>query len=160
REGLVAAGQNAFPASDLDLLGAVDWLFPKGMDHHTLMTGFRPLNAVMQKVVRQLSGLGTLPDAPAADFPDVRERSVDVTVTGGGPAGLAAATAAARGGARVLLIDENDVLGGSLLCDPRFGPDEAARRAAAAKDAGVELLPSASVLSYYPDEDLLAVVQP
>ena len=38
-EGQVLRGQNAFPASDLDVLGAVDWLFPEGMDHHTLMTG-------------------------------------------------------------------------------------------------------------------------
>jgi sarcosine oxidase subunit alpha len=163
RDGLVAAGQNAFPASDLDVLGAVDWLFPKGMDHHTLMiglSGIRPLNAVMQKVVRQLSGLGTLPDRPAADLPPVTERAVDLAVIGGGPAGLAAATAAARAGARVVLLDEDEHFGGSLLCQPGAGPAEAARRAAEAAAAGVELVPSAALLAAYPDEELLAVATP
>jgi sarcosine oxidase subunit alpha len=47
RDGLVARGQNAFPASDLDVLGAVDWMFPKGMDHHTLMTRFTIFDPVM-----------------------------------------------------------------------------------------------------------------
>lgn len=39
-------------------------------------------------------------------------RSVDCMVVGGGPAGLAAARAAARHGVRVLLVDENPQLGG------------------------------------------------
>ncbi len=41
-------------------------------------------------------------------------RDVDVAVVGGGPAGLAAAAAAARYGAQVLLIDRNPQLGGIL----------------------------------------------
>jgi len=40
--------------------------------------------------------------------------TVDVAVIGGGPAGLAAAAAAARAGANVLLIDRNPQLGGIL----------------------------------------------
>jgi len=160
RDGLVARGQNAFPASDLDVLGAVDWLFPKGMDHHTLMTSFKPLNAVMQKVVRQLSGLGTLPDKPSADMPEVVRRTVELAVVGGGPAGLAAATAAARAGLQVLCIDEQDDFGGSLLCQPGAGPDEGRRRAAEARAAGVELLAPAAVLAFYPEENLLAVAMP
>lgn len=38
----------------------------------------------------------------------------DVVVTGGGPAGIAAAIAAARNGARTLLIEQNGYLGGNL----------------------------------------------
>src|SRR5205807_392129 len=41
----------------------------------------------------------------------------DVLVVGGGPAGLASATAAASAGARVILCDEQNELGGSLLAD-------------------------------------------
>jgi len=39
----------------------------------------------------------------------------DVLVVGGGPAGLAAAREAVRSGARVILIDDQPELGGSLL---------------------------------------------
>jgi NADPH-dependent 2,4-dienoyl-CoA reductase/sulfur reductase-like enzyme len=40
--------------------------------------------------------------------------SYDVTVIGGGPAGMAAAVAAADGGARVALVEREDQLGGIL----------------------------------------------
>jgi sarcosine oxidase, subunit alpha len=42
-------------------------------------------------------------------------RPVDIAVVGGGPAGLCAAIAASRLGARVVLIDDNDRLGGQLV---------------------------------------------
>lgn len=167
-EGLVASSQNALPSSELDVLGAVDWLFPKGMDHHTLMTGSKLMNSVMQKVVRQLSGLGKIPDRPPPEsYPEVTERDVDVLVVGGGPAGLAAADAAASEGARTLLVDEDPTPGGSLLCHPAFGPTEGARRADAARQAGAELLPSATAVAYFPEDKnaqgtlgLLAVATP
>ena len=38
----------------------------------------------------------------------------DIAVIGGGPAGLAAAITAARGGKRVLLVDKNGYLGGNM----------------------------------------------
>ncbi|MFN8113076.1 MAG: NAD(P)/FAD-dependent oxidoreductase [Solirubrobacterales bacterium] len=43
----------------------------------------------------------------------------DLVVVGGGPAGLAAATAASDAGASTLLVDENDRLGGQYLRQPR-----------------------------------------
>ena len=43
----------------------------------------------------------------------------DMLVVGGGPAGLAAASAAAATGARVILCDEQAELGGSLLDEPK-----------------------------------------
>jgi sarcosine oxidase subunit alpha len=160
-DGHETAGQNAYPSSDIDVLGIVDWMFKKGMDHHTLMTGSKVLNSVMQKVVRQLSGLGELPGKFTTELPEPESITADVCVVGAGPAGLAAATAAARAGARVVCVDEADEPGGSLLVDPRFGPDEAARRAEAARKAGVDLRKQASTVSYFgEDEQLLAVATP
>lgn len=62
-----------------------------------------------------LSGLGKLD--PAEDHAEYDKKYVhtDVLVVGGGPAGLAAARQAVRAGARVILIDDQPELGGSLL---------------------------------------------
>lgn len=49
---------------------------------------------------------------PARSVPVVAD--VDVLVAGGGPAGFVAAVAAARTGARTLLVESNGVLGGNL----------------------------------------------
>ncbi|GAB3161829.1 sarcosine oxidase subunit alpha family protein [Myceligenerans halotolerans] len=64
---------------------------------------------------RTLSGLGHLDPAPDPAEYDKRFVHTDVLVIGAGPAGLAAAAAAATGGARVILLDEQAELGGSLL---------------------------------------------
>lgn len=153
-EGLSIEGQNAYPSPDMDVLGAVDWLFPDGMNHHTLMTGSRLLNQVVSKVVRQLSGLGTLPEAPgdARPIPPCEEIDVDVLVVGAGPAGLAAAEAAAAAGARTLVCDEQDRAGGSLLADPRHGQADADRRADAARRAGARTLLRTTAVGYYPED--------
>ncbi|MBI4512351.1 MAG: (2Fe-2S)-binding protein [Deltaproteobacteria bacterium] len=162
REGLVVEGQNAFPASDLDVLSAMDWLFPQGMNHHTLMTGSKILNRVMQKFVRQLSGLGKAPERRGTALHEVRSQHVDVAVIGAGPAGLSAARAAAEQGASVLCVDEQALSGGSLLCDPRFGREEAERLAEAARNAGARFLTRSPVIAWFPEEDngLLAVATP
>lgn len=151
-EGLDIEGQNAYPSQKLDVLSAVDWLFPRGMDHHTMMTGSRVLSAVTQKLVRQLSGLGTLPDQIAATAEDAAIVTPDVCVVGGGPAGLAAATEAATTGARVVLIDEMPEPGGSLRADPRYGPEACAERTRRALASGAEILASAQAIGFFPED--------
>ena len=151
RPGPAVEGPNAYPSPGMDVLGAVDWLFPGGMNHHTLMTGSRLLNQVASKVVRQLSGLGTLPAREIA-CAAAEELALDVLVVGGGPAGLAAAEAAAAAGARTLLCDEQRELGGSMLADPRTGPAEAGRRAEAARAAGARLEAGTTAIGYFPED--------
>lgn len=168
RPGMSVVGQNSYPAPDFDVLEAVDWMFPRGMNHHTLMTGSSVLSAVTNKLVRQLSGLGQLPDRQPARstdqpseqvsglrpdrIPPATREAPDVLVIGAGPAGLAAATQAARMGARTVLIDEQTRAGGSLLWDPRHGPERADARTQDAARAGVDIRLSSTAVGYYGDE--------
>jgi sarcosine oxidase subunit alpha len=153
REGLVVERQNAFPSGGFDMLAAADFFFAKGMDHHTMFTSPRALNAVMQKVVRQLGGLGRLPDERRlGELPQAVVRRVGAVVVGGGPAGLAAATALAKSGRQTLLLDEGDRVGGSYLSHPAFGLAAADRAANEARLAGVEICASSGAISWYPED--------
>ncbi|MFI9385053.1 2Fe-2S iron-sulfur cluster-binding protein [Kutzneria sp. NPDC052558] len=67
-----------------------------------------------------LRGRGRLTDTPDNTRYDKRNAHCDVLVIGGGPAGLAAALAAGRTGARTILVDEQRELGGSLLTENRL----------------------------------------
>jgi sarcosine oxidase, subunit alpha len=66
-------------------------------------------------VARSLAGKGQLGEEPDGSRYDKKWAHCDVLVVGGGPAGLAAAHAAAVTGARVILADERPELGGDLL---------------------------------------------
>jgi sarcosine oxidase subunit alpha len=156
RDGLACQRQNAFPSADVDLLAAADWLFPTGMDHHTMMTGSRAGNAMFLKLVREMGGSGTLPDPTAADEPaTLEDLQADVCIVGGGPAGLAAARAVAEAtpAARVVLFDEQATPGGSLLAEPA-GQAQARAMADAARAAGAKLLAQATAIAYYPEDTL------
>jgi sarcosine oxidase subunit alpha len=150
--GAEVHGQNAFPSAEVDLLGAVDFVFSRGFDHHTLMTGSSVLNKLANKVVRQLSGLGKLPDQVATELPAVEQRSVDVCVIGAGPAGLAAATACARAGRATLLVDDQLRPGGSFRADPRTGRSLADAQLRSATAAGVSLVTRATAIGVFPED--------
>ena len=99
----------------------------------------------------------------SADTPriavDKRYAHPDVMVAGGGPAGLAAAVAAAQAGARVMLVEEEHRLGGHL----RWGgaADLAALaelRDLVAATSGIEVHVNAVVAGRY-DDNWIAVVQ-
>lgn len=95
-------------------------------------------------------------------------RSVEIAVIGAGPAGLAAAIAAAKQGAKVLVLDRNDRLGGQLIKQTHcfFGSERehagtrgyriGALLEEEARGAGVEILTEASVLGHYSDGVLTA----
>lgn len=65
-----------------------------------------------------LSGVGDLDPADDTSVYDKTYVHADVLVVGAGPAGLTAARTAAATGARVILVDDQPELGGSLLSEP------------------------------------------
>ena len=95
---------------------------------------------------------------------DKRYAHCDVLVLGGGPAGLAAADAAAATGARVILVDEQRELGGSLLSCPAEIDGEPALRWAGRIEAGLRQRPDVRILTRgtafgYQDHNLVTVAQ-
>ncbi len=112
-----------------------------------------------------MAGLGRAPSSPDPARYDKRHEHCDVLVVGGGPAGLAAALAAGRRGARVILADSDTEFGGGLLRRPtRIGEADGmawARRAVAELEAmpEVRLLRETTVLGCYDDNYLIAAEQ-
>jgi sarcosine oxidase subunit alpha len=116
-DGLMANSVNAWPSVEFDLMavsGLFGRLMPAGFYYKTFMWP-KSLWMKYEHFIRKASGLGTAPDAPDPDVYDKMNAHCDVLVVGGGPAGLACAWAAGRTGARVILADEQNEFGGSLL---------------------------------------------
>ncbi|MTH98320.1 sarcosine oxidase subunit alpha family protein [Roseibium sp. RKSG952] len=119
-EGLKAISQNRFPSLSFDV-GAVNDLmsplFPAGFYYKTFMWPKAFWDRVYEPIIRSAAGLGKPPKNPDHDIYANLYAHCDVLVVGSGPAGLAAALAAAESGARVILCDEQAEFGGSLLSE-------------------------------------------
>ena len=156
-DGLAAASANCWPSVRFDLAAAFDRvsrLLPPGFYYKTFMSP-RRLWPAYERVIRRAAGIGRAPAAPDPDRYEHANIHCDVMVVGGGPAGLAAALAAGRTGARVILADEQSEFGGALLAGRQEidGLDAAvwtARAVAALAEMDeVVLLPRATVTGHY-----------
>jgi sarcosine oxidase subunit alpha len=119
-DGLEAISQNRWPSLQLDLGRVNDVLapfFPAGFYYKTFMWPKKAWHSLYEPVIRRAAGLGESPRLADPDRYAQRYAHVDVLVVGAGPAGIAAALAAADAGARVMLCDEQPEFGGSLLGD-------------------------------------------
>jgi sarcosine oxidase subunit alpha len=116
-DGLEARSQNRWPSLAFDV-GAINSLlsplFVAGFYYKTFMWPAAFWEKLYEPTIRRAAGLGR---ASFEADPDTYEKAhlhCDVLVIGGGPAGLAAALHAGRSGARVVLCDEDFLLGGRL----------------------------------------------
>ncbi len=117
--GMRVKPQNAWPSLKHDILAINDRLdrfLPVGFYYKTFIRP-RSLWPVYETVLRRAAGLGVVdpdPDRFEEPYYDKAYRHAEVTVVGGGPAGMSAALAAAEQGAWVILVEENPELGGHL----------------------------------------------
>ncbi|MGX9888199.1 sarcosine oxidase subunit alpha family protein [Streptomyces sp. NPDC002276] len=108
-------------------------------------------------VATSLPGQGRLATEPDPARYDAVHTHCDLLVVGAGPAGLAAAAAAARSGARVILADDRPELGGSLLDTAQLGDWVAELTEELTTTPEVRVLPRTTVFGHYDDNHLLAV---
>lgn len=115
RDGMTARSVNAWPNARRDFFGLLDLghrFVPAGFYYKTMM---RFPWRWYEPMIRRAAGLGCVDGAyaPPADCTH-QVAECDILVVGSGPAGLAAARAAARGGKKVWLVEDALHLGGAL----------------------------------------------
>lgn len=158
--GITVQPQNVWPSLDYDVKSAnqlVGRFLSPGFYYKTFIHP-QKLWPMYEKVLAQFAPGGTVNYESKMAYFDKRYMHPDVVVAGGGPAGLATATAAAEAGARVLLVEHEHHLGGHL----RYGTDDDRALAngleVAARAAGVEILTDSTVTGRYED-NWLGIVQ-
>ena len=124
-DGLRAESQNRWPSLAFDALAVNDRLarfLPAGFYYKTFMAPGWAWERVYEPLIRRAAGLGRLEaivGEHAAPAETIHEHA-DVLVVGAGVAGLAAARRLGSRGLRVLLADQDVVLGGGSLLDARW----------------------------------------
>ncbi|MCC5867830.1 MAG: sarcosine oxidase subunit alpha family protein [Gammaproteobacteria bacterium] len=161
-QGLTARHTNSWPSLGWDLGRIVDFTRPLWRAGFYNKTFMWPGWHWYEGAIRRVAGIGRLPAAPDRRSYYHQNLHCDVLVAGSGPAGLAAALAAASSGAHVVLVEQDREPGGTLLF-------EAGRIDGETADAwrlqtlhrlrqmpNVRLMPSATVTGYY-DHNVLTV---
>ena len=159
--GMAVSSQNTWPSLRFDMKAAnqaVGRFLTAGFYYKTFIKPQR-LWPAYQKVLARFATGGRVRADAAHGYYDKRYAHADVIVAGGGPAGMAAAFAAARAGALVILVEEEYELGGHL----RWGGASelavlAELREAVAGQPGIEVLVNSAVTGRY-DDNWVAILQ-
>jgi methylglutamate dehydrogenase subunit C len=120
-EGLVAKSQNRWPSLRFDLgaaLGFAAPVFSAGFYYKTFF-GSAKRWMFYEYFIRKAAGLGQAPTQSDPDQYSQRSAYCDVLVVGAGPAGLSAALDATLAGKKVILVEQDAILGASLIRDPQ-----------------------------------------
>ncbi|TQS70821.1 sarcosine oxidase subunit alpha [Rhodobacteraceae bacterium] len=166
-DGLETNSQNKYPSLKFDV-GAVNdaayMLFSAGFYYKTFMWPKSFWDKVYEPFIRAAAGLGVSPTEPDPDHYASRNLHCDVLVIGAGPTGLAAARAAAIDGLRVVLVDENSEMGGTLLSEPQAEINGTAawqwleQELAELKSMGVKIMTRTTAIGYY-HQNLIGLVE-
>jgi len=116
-----------------------------------------------ERMIRRLAGIGKLDLAAKPERLPKRYAFCDVLVVGAGPSGMSAALSAADAGARVILVDENRLPGGSLDYQHANDPAAASERerlgAGVTSHSRIETMLGAEACGWYEDH-WVPVVRP
>jgi len=148
-DGLEAVSQNRWPSLKYDLLSVnqlASPIFGAGFYYKTFMWPASFWEKLYEPMIRRAAGLGYPSKQTDPDHYEKTNAFCDVLVVGAGAAGLSAALAAARAGARVILCDEDFALGGRLLAERDDIDGQSTHDWAKAAIAELEALPDCRIL--------------
>lgn len=156
-DGLVAHSVNAWPNASFDLFaifGVAKPFFVAGFYYKVFKW---PSWQFWSPMVRRLAGLGTAPKQPDPDQYDYHHAHTDILIVGAGPAGLMAALNQAKSGKKILLVEQENQLGGALLFEQMQIDGMTALEKVAELEAqlqtmdNVTIVKRATVVGYYDD---------
>ncbi len=118
-DGLICNSQNCWPSVKFDIGGINNFLsplLPAGFYYKTFMW---PASfwEKYEYFIRKSAGLGKSPTKQDPDMYDHRYMHCDILIVGGGVSGLIAAKIASDDNKKVLLVEDKELLGGSLIYD-------------------------------------------
>jgi len=163
-EGLTARPVNCWPSAGFDIGAAADLIgrfIPAGFYYKTFMwPGWR----WFEPFIRAAAGLGRASSARDPDRYEARYAHCDLLIIGAGPAGLAAALAASAAGKRVMLVEQDSRLGGSLVwkrakIDGQSGLDWIAAASAKLEEAPETMVLTRTTAVGYFDHDSLTLIE-
>ncbi|MEN8894959.1 MAG: 2Fe-2S iron-sulfur cluster-binding protein, partial [Yoonia sp.] len=148
-DGLTATSQNRLGSLSFDLLAINDRVsnfLTAGFYYKTFMWPKAFWEKVYEPIIRRAAGLGSLSLQDDPDGYDKGFLHCDLLIIGAGPAGLMAALTAARGGADVILADEDFRMGGRLNSETFSIGDDAGADWAAHTVAELAAMPNVRLM--------------